>query len=161
MTMGKRSKLLACLAFVVATSVAIVLWQSSRDTLNDRFIHAAQEGNVELAGQLLQSGANIDACGSWEDCDTALLKAVEFNRIDMVKFLVEKGARLTNGANSALGTAAYFGHVEIVKYLLARGAVLGDNKEINANLNIGLHQKHEDEIIKLLFPNSPETEIKK
>jgi len=143
-------------ALIFAACVGLALWYSSQNKLNDEFIHVAHKGNIQLAIQLLNAGANINACGSWEGCDTALLKAVQGNQTNMVKFLLENGA-IPNA--TILSTAAVFGYVDIVKHLLAHGARVHESKE-NSNLYHWLQEKHQDELIKLLFPVSLETEMK-
>ena len=74
----------------------------------------------------------------------------------MVEFLLENGA-IPDA--TTLSTAAVFGYVDIVKHLLAHGARIHESKE-SSNLYHWLQEKHQDELIKLLFPVSLETETK-
>jgi len=113
-----------------------------------------KRGDIQLAKQLLNAGANVNACARWEGCDTALLIAVQDNQVDMVKFLLENGAR----PNAAmLSTAAVFGYVDIVEYLVAYGARI---RQSNSGLYHELREKQQDELIKLIFPDSLEPEKK-
>ena len=73
---------------------------------------AAYEGQVEMVEVLIRSGANKTS---------AILRAAENGKIDVVRLLVEKRAnlRVTQDGNvTALHLAARDGHVEVIKTLL-------------------------------------------
>jgi ankyrin repeat protein len=57
---------------------------------NTALIHAARNGDIEVAGLLLQAGASIDA-ESFAG-ETALMHAVAADQSNMVHFLLESGA---------------------------------------------------------------------
>jgi hypothetical protein len=86
---------------------------------------AAKAGDVEIAAQFVEKGADIGAKN--EKGVTALGIAVGFNKMEMVRFLISKGADLeqrdTRG-NSALHYAAGYGRKEIVEVLMDAGASL-------------------------------------
>ena len=93
------------------------------ESLNKRFLDAAQKGKDKLVKTLIEAGANLD----WNDSngENALMWAALNGHDNVVKTLIDAGARLdlTNIAgDSALILAAFKGQVEIVKTLIDAGA---------------------------------------
>lgn len=100
-------------------------------TLNDRFIDAADKGELENMLSVLNEGADINAKNKWGQ--TALIRAARNGRIKIVKALVEAKADLNAQADddrTALMTAAsasksgapIASHKEIIILLLEAGA---------------------------------------
>lgn len=59
--------------------------------IDERFLTAAREGDIESCRFLLDQGANIDAQDDYGG-ETALYLAVERSYIDIVRLLIERGA---------------------------------------------------------------------
>ncbi|MGH7599621.1 MAG: ankyrin repeat domain-containing protein [bacterium] len=94
----------------------------------DRFISAAQEGDVQALKALLDASVNVNAKGS--SGMTALMHAAKNNYVDSIKALLEAGADV-NAANefgrTALKMAGEKGYVEAVNLLQKAGAVDNSN----------------------------------
>ena len=86
---------------------------------------AARTGNLQMAGLLIDAGAEVNATG--ETGRTPLSFAVLFSHLDMLRLLIEKGAdvnaRDAEGA-SPLDYAAWRGSLDMAAMLLAHGAPL-------------------------------------
>jgi ankyrin repeat protein len=89
---------------------------------------AARTGNLQMAGMLINAGAEVNATG--EAGRTPLSFAVSSNHLDMIRFLIEKGAEVivrdAEGA-SPLDDAAWRGSLDVVAMLLAHGARLNES----------------------------------
>ena len=75
---------------------------------------------------MIDLGANIDTN------DDALKWASSNGHLEVVKFLVEKGANVHADDNYALGWASENGHLDVVKFLVEKGA------DVNADNNCAL-----------------------
>ncbi len=89
---------------------------------------AARGGQIEIAQVLLENGADLEAREN--DNETAIYYAAVGGGLDMVKFLVAKGANVLD-KESKVGVPPVFyaatrnkGNAEIVKYMLSLGADL-------------------------------------
>ena len=60
-----------------------------------------------------------------------LTKAIKYADLDLIKYLVEKGTKISN---DSLETAAEWGKLDIVKYLVEKGAKINDNAVHKAQL---------------------------
>lgn len=72
--------------------------------------------NPQVAITLIDRGADVnahDAIG-----DSPLFYAANRGRLDLVKYLIEKGAKLESSATHPLIGASAAGHLEVVKYLI-------------------------------------------
>ncbi len=87
-----------------------------------RLIEAAEEGNLELIRQLVESGVDIDAFDF--PTGTALCAAAANNQIEAAKLLIELGADLekTDDGPTALLKAVRDGHEEMASLLLHHNA---------------------------------------
>ena len=84
---------------------------------------AVRHGTIEVVKHLLSKGFDIDKKSEYGS--TPLIHACsnnDYERIKMVKFLVENGADVNAGNTRALFQAAYRGYNRIIKYLLDKGA---------------------------------------
>ncbi|MEL6821468.1 MAG: ankyrin repeat domain-containing protein, partial [Calditrichota bacterium] len=91
---------------------------------DEAFLEAVRAENIAKVKVLLAEGADINATGRYEV--TALSYAADRGNVELVNFLLDKGADMTRkdtfyGA-SAIDWAAYNKHAAVVKILLDRGA---------------------------------------
>ena len=96
------------------------------------FVDAAVRGDLGLVRRLLDTGVPVDARDA--DGDTALKGAAVAGELEVVRFLIERGADPNNRAgildSTPLICAAEMGHAGIVEFLLTQGAdpTLNDKK---------------------------------
>jgi ankyrin repeat protein len=130
------------LAMVLSLS-PLATGQSTSNSLDTQLVKAAWDGNAVLVRQLLAQGANID----FNDNDgvfTALHAAVIKSQAEVVKLLLEKGAKTEIQdliGNTPLIWAAMLSNAtednEVVKLLLAHGAKIdAKNKEGETALTV-------------------------
>ncbi|XP_029348924.1 kinase D-interacting substrate of 220 kDa B isoform X2 [Echeneis naucrates] len=84
---------------------------------------AAEQGNLEIAQELIRRGANVNLDDV--DCWTALISAAKEGHIEVVRELLENNANLEHrdmGGWTALMWAAYKGCTDVAKLLLEKGA---------------------------------------
>jgi hypothetical protein len=93
-------------------------------TLNEKLIEACSNGNTELAVQLIEEGADVNA-KSHDDGETALMAASIGGHISCIDMLVVRGADVNatdkNGM-TALMVASQTGRIRCIEMLIARGA---------------------------------------
>ncbi|MBE3099232.1 MAG: ankyrin repeat domain-containing protein [Planctomycetes bacterium] len=86
---------------------------------------AAWEGHIDIAGILLDRGANIEL-GAGEDAyGTPLHRACWQGNLELVRLLLDRGAQINsenNGHETPLCFAVGEGRIDVVRYLLDRGA---------------------------------------
>ena len=70
-----------------------------------RFHNAAREGDVSLVERLLQEGVPVDCVD--EDDTAGLSLAAQYNRTDVIRLLLQKGADV-NKRNRIGGTLAHW-----------------------------------------------------
>ncbi|XP_070835295.1 kinase D-interacting substrate of 220 kDa B isoform X4 [Chaetodon trifascialis] len=84
---------------------------------------AAEQGNLEIAQELIRRGANVNLDDV--DCWTALISAAKEGHIEVVRELLENNANLEHrdmGGWTALMWAAYKGRTDVAELLLEKGA---------------------------------------
>ena len=87
-------------------------------------MHAAEQGDINAAKDLLDKGADINERGGFES--TALRQAAEMGNIGVVKLLLDRGADVNAkdaGGDTPLMVAALKGHTEVARLLLDRGLI--------------------------------------
>jgi hypothetical protein len=97
------------------------------------FFNSAISGDLEAVKEALDSGTDVNA--RRENGDTALICAVQNDRVDVVRELIDRGADVNatrQDGLSALMVASFFGLSQIVELLLENGA------EINQKDRLGL-----------------------
>lgn len=96
------------------------------DVLGDRPLHVvARTGHVPVASALLAAGADIEALVGYNGVDRPLDCAAEKGQVQMVRFLLSRGARLNIRGNSrALLSAVRAGQLATTVLLLRKGARL-------------------------------------
>ncbi|MFT4060390.1 MAG: ankyrin repeat domain-containing protein [Legionella sp.] len=98
-----------------------------RELMDDALLDAVSQGNLLKVQLCLNKGANIDY---YKFSKSSLYVAAEGGYYDIVKFLIEKGAKINaksiEGDISALSIATKRGHLEIVRCLVESGADIAD-----------------------------------
>ena len=87
---------------------------------------AIQRGDLDEVKNLVAAGSKVSERNP-DTGSTPLSVAANHNRIEIAKFLIEKGARVSQGnrdGNTPLHSAAFFCNVEFVKLLLDNGAAV-------------------------------------
>lgn len=103
--------------------------QSHVDALgNSALFWASWRGNLDVLNILLEHGGGDIEQISRESGNTPLTAAAYAGHVEVVKRLVQAGARVDKPdeeGDTALMQAAWNGHVEVVKVLLNAGAKMG------------------------------------
>jgi len=94
--------------------------QTSVESPDDALVQAAAQGDAAEVNRLLKEGAHLDAADRFGQ--TALLAAVQNNRTDIVKLLIERGADVNGVDAAALPLAADQNNLDIAKLLLEKAA---------------------------------------
>lgn len=88
-------------------------------------ISAVQANDLEGAARAIDEGADVNAVADPEDGNTVLMLAAMAGRIELVKLLLQKGAKLErrrqDGA-TALIAAAMYEQRRVAKFLIKQGA---------------------------------------
>ena len=135
---GRDDGFLGDALFTLALSVSFCKADMERATeddvatLNSKLLQAAKDGDTDLACELLQQGADVNARD--DDDMTPLHLAAKHGHLDMVKYLLSRNdvdvdARDDRDA-PPLFYAAEHGHLDMVKYLSSRG-------NFNVNMKMG------------------------
>ena len=98
--------------------------------------HCCRSGNVATAKSLLAHGADIENLVPADVCATPFLRAVFNNKIDLIEYLLSRGANIApEGFNgyTALHICAWKNHPKICTFLLNRGGI-----DIDARDNVGM-----------------------
>ena len=92
-------------------------------------LKAVEEGNFREVKRLIESGADVNGRCLHKNVrdETALHLAVKYDSLEMMKYLVDHGAKVTRegcpGSDSLLWWACFKGNHVIVDYLLQHGAM--------------------------------------
>ena len=119
---------------------------------------AAKKGNVEHVRRLLDAGEPVDAMYSCsdqrEDEKTPLMFAAEFNEVDVVEFLIQRGASLEvtdRGSMTPFLHAVSGGRMQNVKRLVELGAnVLKKTRRGMSAIHVAAGQGNKDAVFFLL-----------
>ena len=114
------SKLIAVLGQIV---LVLTVGACERQIDKD-LVSAAANGDTSKVESLLAEGANIEAHAN--DDWTALTIAAERGRVDTVRFLLEKGARVNakeGGGHTPLFWAERNNHKEVAELLKSAGGI--------------------------------------
>lgn len=107
--------------------------------------------NPKILIHLITKGINVNLADK-EEGETALMRAVQLNKLEHLKLLLHYNARI-NATNkkgfTALHQAAEMGHFKIVQYLLNKGADHTILAQEHTALSLATMSKHK-KIIKLL-----------
>ncbi|QOR35635.1 ankyrin repeat domain-containing protein [Clostridium sp. 'deep sea'] len=120
----------------------------------DRFpiIVATEKQRKDLITLLLDYGANINICGFY--LNTALYEAVSSENIEIIQYLIEKGANPSDGIACAVSKD----NIDLVKYFLNLGA--NPNAGFPASAFIIATEKENYEMMELLLFNGADIEDK-
>ena len=103
-------------------------------------LKAAEAGNFQEVKRIIQSGADVNEISLYKNLwtETVLHKAVGSGSLEIVKYLVEHGAKLTRqdcrGQDAVLSLACFVGNQVIVDYLLQHGAIVDLNRQVGSSL---------------------------
>lgn len=117
-------------------------------------MYAAQNGDRLIAETLLQNGAEVDIVQNGPFGKTALVYAVEHQKPEMVKFLLNYGAYpdvQDKKGMTPLMYAAQKGNPEIVKYLILIGSDVNIQAEDGRTALIFAAQEGNSDIVKALL----------
>ena len=98
--------------------------ENDRDPVEERFLSAAINGDVSLVERLLQEGVPVD-CAVDEVDYTALSPAAQFNRTDVIRLLLQKGADVNKRdhyGDTFVHYAAITNSTEVIALLIEHGA---------------------------------------
>jgi ankyrin repeat protein len=106
--------------------------------------------DLKIANLLINAGAKVDATdvartGVPESVQfTALVQAASNNNIQMVEFLVAKGAAIDFMNGLALREATFFEYDDIVEYLLSQGAKpdLQDSETLDGAIHVAASERY-------------------
>ena len=88
--------------------------------------HCSRSGNVATMKSLIAHGADLEAIVPADVASTALLRAVFHNKIDLVKCLLDNGAKIaptTYNGYTGLHICAWKNHPKVCSFLLERGGI--------------------------------------
>lgn len=123
---------------VESTVTVVTQTEDENNARIDALIVACADGDLEFVQTLLNTGININEIGS--DGFTPLMMAASNNKVDVVAYLLEKGADVNQISQgwTALIEAADEGAYESMKLLLEAGASVDYYKRINSPTAISL-----------------------
>lgn len=99
---------------------------TSQEQLNENFVQAAKNGDIQQFNSLLKKGANIEATDQKYGA-TSLMWAAHEGHTEIMKVLLDNGARINSQqkrGRTALWYSAEQGKLEAAKILITHGADL-------------------------------------
>jgi ankyrin repeat protein len=149
--MTKVKSFAGCVAFTLHLLV-LVSFVGAGENLNSEFRVAAGLGQLERVQVLLKQGAEIDSrapsAGNVPAGGTALMLAAARDHIEVVKFLISKGANVNladEGGGTALIYTVWKGNKEIVALLLEKGAdIYARTRDGRTPLSVAKQYGHTD-----------------
>ncbi|XP_077999520.1 ankyrin repeat domain-containing protein 17-like isoform X2 [Glandiceps talaboti] len=103
------------------------IYAQTEETQETALTLACCGGFLEVADILLQAGADIE-----QGCSTPLMEASQEGHLELVKFLLDKGANVhaeTSTGDTALTLSCENGHTDVADVLMAAGAELEHESE--------------------------------
>ncbi|MBV0900112.1 MAG: ankyrin repeat domain-containing protein [Wolbachia endosymbiont of Fragariocoptes setiger] len=127
--------------------------------VNYSLICAVREGRLERVRELVSS-FGLSYSPGWSEGYTLLCDAIKNERLEIVKFLLEYGAKVksnNNNVNTPLHLAVSKEYSDIIETLLNRGAYVdAQNKEKQTSLYLAV-QKGNETIVRLLLGRGAST----
>ena len=145
-------------AFCLLMLASLLSACGSKDV--DELIVAAQHGDLDGVRERVAAGVDVDGCGSWEGCDTALIRAIEGGHTEVVAYLLLHGADVNKPKHGPLVAAGIFGHTQIARMLVEHGATIGDYPA-RENLRKTVAAKGDRELYALLFEQDRAPELER
>lgn len=107
---------------------------------------ASKYGKLETVEYLVSQHVNLEATRSGIPFDnTALTKAIRFNRLDIAKYLLKSGAKFQTfedtTAPNALEIACENGNIDMIKWILDSGYPLTTMQEVGATTHAALNDR--------------------
>ena len=123
----KRVPLLVRVSLLASSVVAASLAWASEPSLTDRFAAAIERGDLAAVKAIVEEGNSPDSALDYGDEPvTPLYRAAGQGRLDIVKYLIEKGAdvnfRGKEWGHTPLSEAASRGFDDVIEVLLKAGA---------------------------------------
>ncbi|MCF8219078.1 MAG: ankyrin repeat domain-containing protein [Bacteroidales bacterium] len=106
---------------------------SSEDKLNYRLMDAAWSGNTDSVLYYIDNGADVNARNKGSE-ETALMYAAQEGHLDVVKILLENGAKpdlIPNNNEGALIRATAMGYIDIVEELIRAGSNVNQSGKLS------------------------------
>lgn len=106
---------------------------SSENTLNYRLMDAAWKGNTDSVMYFLKAGADVNAKNQGSE-ETALIYASQEGHLDVVKILLENGAKpdiIPKNNEGALIRATALGYIDIAEELIRAGANVDQSGQLS------------------------------
>lgn len=104
--------------------ISTLCWANTfADDLVDKFVTAAAKGEFSKVVSYVKKGVTID--GKNQARWTALAYACKYNHLDIVKYLVENGAKINETVNTGstpLAVALLAGYFDVADYLIQHKA---------------------------------------
>lgn len=116
-------------------------------------IYAVGTGNEEIVLIILNSGGDINSYTKGHT-ETPLTYAINIPDVEMVRFLIDKGANVNysdNNGMTPLMFAIKLGNLELVSILINAGADINDEDNFNQNIVMYAAQESQYEILKILL----------
>jgi ankyrin repeat protein len=116
-----------------------ILLEAGASISQSTLCFATKSNNTQLVSMLLNAGANVD--GRSRNVVSALRAAVDWENLDLVKFLLEAGADVNPNVmvnkfarlKTPLQAASYLGNIDLVRILLNAGARV--NTSVSRNVD--------------------------
>jgi len=154
-----KKALVTIIPLVVLLSLShLAAGQVGSENLDYELVEAAGNGDAAAVLQLLQQGANIEATGRFGD--TPLLRAIQMEKVEMVRLLLEKGADANSRGGVALAMAADQGNMEMVRLLLDKGANPEGKDGFGGTALLKAVERGNIDVVKLLLDKGANTEAK-
>ncbi|OQR86441.1 hypothetical protein ACHHYP_10547 [Achlya hypogyna] len=104
---------------------------------------SASDGDIEAVKNYLEAGVSVDAQD--ENGYTPLQAAVSYNQVELVSFLLTKGATVSLGDNDDETPLHFCESIEVAEILLAAGANLNaKNAEGRTPLDAALDEENDE-----------------
>lgn len=146
-----------CLAMVVSLAFTVAACKKSYpaptpEQVND-FVRAAGFGKIDDLKKLYDENPRVLDMIKQDDDDTALIAAVRNQRIDVIDFLLARGAnvnQLNSQKRSALETAVFTQDLALIEKLIAAGADVNNKNDWGTTPLAYAEDKNLTEVAELL-----------
>ncbi len=134
---------------------------------NRNLLQAIEAGDIQAVRAALEEGADPNTEGEDPNVKvgvevTALMLAARYNRIEIAKVLIERGANV-NGGNYAIGyplqEAAEKGYLEMVTLLLSKGADVNTSADENYTALQGAVDERHTEVVEVLLKHGADPNV--